>query len=56
MFQQPRPESGQFVYLWADGIHFDTRLDHELLCCLVLNDVRATVVKNSWLSAMATAS
>src|SRR3954453_12872148 len=30
-----------YVYLWADGIHFNIRLEHERLCCLVLIGVRA---------------
>lgn len=30
-----------YVYLWADGIHFNIRLEHDRLCCLVLIGVRA---------------
>src|SRR3954454_14181386 len=30
-----------YVYLWADGVHFNIRLEHERLCCLVLIGVRA---------------
>jgi putative transposase len=30
-----------YVYLWADGVHFNVRLEHERLCCLVLVGVRA---------------
>ena len=28
------------MYLWADGVHFNIRLEHERLCCLVLVGVR----------------
>jgi transposase-like protein len=30
-----------YVYLWADGIHFNIRLEKDRLCCLVLVGVRA---------------
>jgi transposase-like protein len=30
-----------YVYLWADGVHFNIRLEEEQLCCLVLVGVRA---------------
>ena len=30
-----------YVYLWADGVHFNIRLEHDRLCCLVLLGVRA---------------
>ncbi|MBV9173557.1 MAG: transposase [Chloroflexi bacterium] len=30
-----------YVYLWADGVHFNVRLEHDRLCCLVLVGVRA---------------
>jgi hypothetical protein len=30
-----------FVYLWADGIHVNVRLDHQKLCLLVMIGVRA---------------
>jgi transposase-like protein len=30
-----------YVYLWADGVHFNIRLEEERLCCLVLVGVRA---------------
>ena len=30
-----------YVYLWADGVHFNIRLEKERLCCLVLVGVRA---------------
>jgi len=25
-----------YVYLWADGVHFNIRLEHDRLSCLVL--------------------
>jgi transposase-like protein len=30
-----------YVYLWADGVHFNIRLEEDRLCCLVLVGVRA---------------
>jgi putative transposase len=30
-----------YVYLWADGVHFRVRLEQARLCCLVLVGVRA---------------
>jgi transposase-like protein len=30
-----------YVYLWADGVHFNIRLEQDRLCCLVLIGVRA---------------
>jgi len=29
-----------YVYVWADGVHFNVRLDEERLCCLVIVGVR----------------
>ncbi|MEX2554719.1 MAG: IS256 family transposase [Actinomycetota bacterium] len=29
-----------YVYLWADGIHFNVRLEQDRLCCLVIVGVR----------------
>ena len=29
-----------YVYLWADGLHFNVRLEEDRLCCLVLVGVR----------------
>jgi putative transposase len=34
-----------YVYCWADGIHFNVRLDEGRLCCLVLVGVRADGTK-----------
>jgi transposase-like protein len=30
-----------YVYLWADGVHFNIRLEEDRLCCLVLVGVRS---------------
>ncbi len=30
-----------YVYCWADGVHFNVRLEEERLCCLVIIGVRA---------------
>jgi Transposase, Mutator family len=30
-----------YVYLWADGVHFNIRLEEDRLCCLILVGVRA---------------
>src|SRR6267378_2968761 len=40
-FQQRDLSQVDYVYLWADGVHFSIRLEHERLCCLVLVGVRA---------------
>lgn len=29
-----------YVYVWADGVHFNVRLEEERLCCLVIIGVR----------------
>ncbi len=29
-----------YVYWWADGIHFNVRLEQDRLCCLVIIGVR----------------
>lgn len=34
-----------FVYCWADGVHFNVRLENERLCCLVIVGVRADGTK-----------
>ena len=33
-----------YVYLWADGIHVNVRLDEQKLCLLVMIGVRAAVL------------
>jgi len=40
-FQQRDLSQVDYIYLWADGVHFNIRLEHERLCCLVLIGVRA---------------
>jgi putative transposase len=40
-FQQRDLSQVDYVYLFADGVHFNIRLEHERLCCLVLVGVRA---------------
>jgi putative transposase len=40
-FQERDLSQVDYVYLWADGVHFNIRLEHERLCCLVLIGVRA---------------
>src|SRR3982074_3255600 len=40
-FQQRDLSQVDYVYLWADGVHFNIRLEHERLCGLVLIGVRA---------------
>jgi putative transposase len=34
-----------YVYCWADGVHFNVRLEEERLCCLVIVGVRADGAK-----------
>ena len=34
-----------YVYVWADGVHFNVRLDEERLCCLVIVGVRTDGTK-----------
>jgi len=34
-----------YVYCWADGVHFNVRLEGERLCCLVIVGVRADGTK-----------
>src|SRR4029078_6838920 len=29
-----------YVYVWADGVHFNVRLEQDRLCCLVIVGVR----------------
>jgi putative transposase len=40
-FQQRDLSQLDYVYLWADGVHFNIRLEQDRLCCLVLVGVRA---------------
>lgn len=34
-----------YVYVWADGVHFNVRLEEERLCCLVIVGVRGDGTK-----------
>lgn len=34
-----------YVYIWADGVHFNVRLEEERLCCLVIVGVRVDGTK-----------
>ena len=34
-----------FVYVWADGVHFNVRLEEDRLCCLVIVGARADGTK-----------
>src|SRR4030088_2178617 len=40
-FQQRDLSQVDYVYLFADGVHFNIRLEEDRLCCLVLLGVRA---------------
>ena len=40
-FRQRDLSQVDYVYLWADGVHFNIRLEQDRLCCLVLIGVRA---------------
>ena len=44
-FAQRELSEVDFVYLWADGVHLNIRLDEEKLCLLVLIGVRADGTK-----------
>jgi len=39
-FGERRLDDRDYVYVWADGVHFRVRLDSERLCCLVVVGVR----------------
>jgi transposase-like protein len=41
VFNQRDLSQVDYVYLWADGVHFNIRLEEDRLCCLVLVGVRA---------------
>jgi transposase-like protein len=40
-FNQRDLSGSDFVYVWADGIHFRIRLEQDRLCCLVVVGVKA---------------
>ncbi len=44
-FAQRRLEQRDYVYIWADGVHFNVRLEEERLCALVIVGVRADGTK-----------
>jgi transposase-like protein len=44
-FAERRLDDRDFVYVWADGVHFNVRLEEERLCCLVIVGVRADGTK-----------
>lgn len=39
-FAERRLDGSDYVYIWADGVHFRVRLEEERLCCLVIVGVR----------------
>ena len=44
-FAERRLDDRDFVYVWADGIHFNVRLEEARLCALVIVGVRADGTK-----------
>ncbi len=44
-FAQRRLEQRDYVYIWADGVHFNVRLEEERLCTLVIVGVRTDGTK-----------
>ncbi len=44
-FADRRLDDRDFVYVWADGVHFNVRLEEARLCCLVIVGVRADGTK-----------
>ncbi len=44
-FGKRRLEGVDYVYVWADGLHFNVRLEEARLCCLVIVGVRADGTK-----------
>lgn len=44
-FAQRRLDDRDFVYVWADGVHFNVRLEEARLCCLVIVGVRTDGTK-----------
>ena len=45
MFEDRDLSGADFVYVWADGVHFRIRLEEDRLCCLVVIGVRADGTK-----------
>jgi transposase-like protein len=44
-FESRDLSGSDFVYLWADGVHFRIRLEEDRLCCLVVIGVKADGTK-----------
>jgi transposase-like protein len=44
-FQKRRFDGRDYVYIWADGVHFNVRLEDDRLCTLVLLGARADGTK-----------
>jgi putative transposase len=44
-FAQRDLSDRDFVYVWADGVHFNVRLEEDRLCCLVIVGVRVDGTK-----------
>ncbi len=44
-FAERRLDDRDYVYIWADGVHFNVRLEEARLCCLVIVGVRADGTK-----------
>ena len=44
-FAERRLDDRDFVYVWADGVHFNVRLEEDRLCCLVIVGIRADGTK-----------
>ena len=44
-FESRDLSGSDFVYVWADGVHFRIRLEEDRLCCLVVIGVRADGTK-----------
>jgi transposase-like protein len=44
-FEQRDLSGSDFVYVWADGVHFRIRLEEDRLCCLVVVGVKADGTK-----------
>ncbi len=44
-FAARRLDDRDYVYVWADGVHFTVRLEEDRLCCLVIVGVRADGTK-----------
>jgi transposase-like protein len=45
VFAERRLDDRDYVYVWADGVHFNVRLEEARLCCLVIVGVRADGTK-----------